>query len=688
MEQIKYLSKVKVDTAATTSYAINDATTTIEEKGNAQKLTEEFIINFRNARAVRAQYESKWNEMNLYLWNRKKETIETSKGQKPTETSQNFLFPIYQYKLAEICANNLITFNVSPARLPMGKIQKLKQEALSELSDLADSEDELAQIEEEITQTVYMQYVQEVEEFNGLIKQLWKRAVSQDLLKRVFTDGLTTGTSFIELVYNADQDSEAVSAVHTPIYDCFLEPGNINFQSSRYFIVSQKTNLLELKSNPLVRDNITPDVEKAIRNSVTSWQKDSISRENDVTGWSGVEQIPYHRYYKKYIKDGKVKVGLYHFVGDGERPILIYAQNDIGIDDYPFAPLFFNKRTDELYGKSFMDFLLPTQKMLNKYEAIVKLRLLQSARPHIFLGRNSGIDPKSFSSTRLTPGMVHSTNLENPAMAATVVQLDSIPGDFVNFLDRAIQNLNIIANMNGATTGDQSISGSKSGAVNTQLDRAMLPEKLNTLDVQTFIKEALRVLINWTTQSNNVDRTLIYTRDTDPSEYSVIAYKGTDYIDLSYNLNVDVKIQTATERQQEVQTMMQLWQAGRQYEGMSPVVTEEELVDRLDLSNKNESLIRLQAQKEQNLQTASEQILQVIQTALQQTIQSQQQQQIVQTAAESGQYTDEDLQKMQDQQQQPISHEDLVEVVTDIIKQTQGTVAQNATTQTGGETNE
>jgi dTDP-4-dehydrorhamnose reductase len=121
---------------------------------------------------------------------------------------------------------------------------------------------------------------------------------------------------------------------------------------------------------------------------------------------------------------------------------------------------------------------------------------------------------------------------------------------------------------------------------------------------------------------------------------------------------------------------------------MSPVVTEEELVDRLDLSNKNESLIRLQAQKEQNLQTASEQILQVIQTALQQTIQSQQQQQIVQTAAESGQYTDEDLQKMQDQQQQPISHEDLVEVVTDIIKQTQGTVAQNATTQTGGETNE
>jgi hypothetical protein len=59
MEQIKYLSKVKVDTAATTSYAINDATTTIEEKGNAQKLTEEFIINFRNARAVRAQYESK-----------------------------------------------------------------------------------------------------------------------------------------------------------------------------------------------------------------------------------------------------------------------------------------------------------------------------------------------------------------------------------------------------------------------------------------------------------------------------------------------------------------------------------------------------------------------------------------------------------------------------------------------------
>lgn len=678
-------TQANIPSNAVDSYAIQDETIENAQNdkiNNVEKMVNEFMINFRNSRNARYSYERKWQDVYRFLWGEGLEFLRgkndkgvNSVGVKdagmPTDTSQNYLWSIFTYKLAELCANDTMEVSIEPNAIPQGEYLKQVEETTAELEKLGLDEEELASMIEDVTQQMFSMYMQSTLSFNEIIQQNWKNMVTDELFKKVFMDGLTFGSSFLELAYNPNRDGVDIEAIHIPLQDCFLEPGVRQFQNSRYFITSQFTDLITLKSTEIIKKNWSKELEAAIISSAVS-QNNTQHLSTEHTSHSrvvGNEQIQYHRYFKKYIdSSGKIKIGCYGFVGNVDEPILVYAINDIEYNRFPFAPLFFNKRTDALYGKSILDFLLPTQKLINKYEAIVKLRLIQSARPHVFLARGSGIDPKNFSSTRLTPGVVHITNKDNPKEAIYIAQLDSIPGDFTNFLDRAQQNLRDISNMSEAYMGQNKISGAGTGAAETQNARATLPDHLTALDVKAFIRDAVEIMIQIITIKQSDAKSLVV-RETNPNSvetFSLLQYTGTDFSNLSFNLNVNIKILSASEKQQLAQAMMQMYQLSVQFPGLQQIVTEEELVKVMDWPTAQQALLRLQAERSKQKYEIAQQIVSSIGENIAMALQAQQAQIEAQQAMMDG-VDEQEANDYAQNQPQPLDAEQMVEMVVQLM---------------------
>lgn len=685
--KVMFSSKVKISQEEVDSVL---APEDVKDKyAPATLLISEFSKNFQAAKQERASYEENWREVDKYVWSDTYEIKRDKKGnvKKVGETSQNLLWPIYQYKLAELHNQNDMKVNIEPSSMPQGEFLRAIDEAKEEMGIYIvqgvksgmiapeEMEQKLDQAFEEIELTAYTSYIDSVQNFGEIMNNVVKESVSPELLKRIFSDALIAGTSFGECKHMSDTKGVSVKTTHIPVWNVYLDPNAPSFEHSKFIVVKSITTLDELLSDASLKDYLDPNIVNELRNQTTRVRdtfgavKTSGSNQVDTT-------LDFYKYYKKYTKkNGKVAYAIYYFVGnDATNPILIYAHKETEIKRFPIVPLFLNKRTNALYGKSMLDFLLPTQKLINKLEAIVKMRAMLSAKPQVFLARNSGIDPNAFSSSTLQPGVVHQTTVDRPGEAVHIQQLDAIPGDFINFINNAKENLNQIGNMSDASKGQNSVSGAGTGAANQTLERALIPEKLNTLDIKEFFKNLISVMIEMVTTLDTAQRSLIY-RNTKSSsqDHNILFYTGTDFKDLDYNLNVDIKIMTASERAYEQQKLMELYQLSQQFPGLSPVVTEEELIQSMDLSTAPQALLRLQAAREQDDNELAQQILQFVGQAIQQGMMAQAEQQMAQMDEMDGNMVDPNTMT------QAMQPEEILQVVVDLIQSSKVRKANDAT---------
>lgn len=652
----------------------------LQKEDNAcVSIISEFSKNFESAKNERKRYEENWKEVDKYVWSDTfeiKKNPKTGKIKKIGETSQNLLWPIFTYKLAELHNQNDTNISITPSTMPQGEFLKQIDEAKMEQAKMIidgvrsgfikpeDTEKEIDSAFEEIETMAYTAYIDKIQQFSEITSNVFRESVQPELLKRIFSDALITGTSFAECKHMSNSSGVSVKTTHLPVWNVYLDPNAPSFEHSKFIIVKSITTLDELLADKTLKSYLDANIIENLKTQVQRNKDDFgvIKDSND----SGVDTtLNFYKYYKKYTqKNGSVRYAIYYLVGNDERnPILIYAHKEKDINKFPIVPLFLNKRTNALYGKSMLDFLLPTQKLINKLEAIVKMRAMLSAKPQVFLARNAGIDPHAFSSATLEPGVVHQTNSDTPETAVHIQQLDNIPGDFINFINNAKENLNQIGNMNDAAKGQNAVSGAGTGAVNQTLERALIPEKLNTLDIKEFLKGILVVMIEMITTLDKNQRSIIY-RDTKLANqnHNVLFYTGTDFKDLDYNLNVDIKIMTASEKAYELQKLTELYQLGQQFPGLSPAVTPEELITAMDLSTAPQALLRLQAAREQDDVELAQQILQFVGQAIQQGMMAQAEQQMSQLDQEAGNEVDES------QLTQAINPEEILQVVVDMLK--------------------
>jgi len=270
--------------------------------------------------------------------------------------------------------------------------------------------------------------------------------------------------------------------------------------------------------------------------------------------------VPYYRYYKKYLnKKNEIKISLNYFVGD-TNPYLVQTIEDIGIDSFPFECLFAYKKTNESYGQSILKLLLPAQKMINQQDALVKLTAIQAANPILLLASKAGINIEQITRDGgMTPGQTYQTDLL-PKETLEVVKLNTISQDALGFIQVLKEYMNTMANTTDSTTGNRSISGAGSAAVQQTLQSANLPFKVQEVEIQEYYQGLLNLVVKFLQSKQTEVRQLIYKNKTSSeTQYQAISYNVDDFKGLAQNCKIKIKATSVIDLERERQLILELY---------------------------------------------------------------------------------------------------------------------------------
>lgn len=653
--------KGKLDKELTVEYTIDDYTNSIPENiTNVEKIRNEYISNFQKARQAREHLEKEWKEIDAYLWSDGWKVLKNKSHQRVLKnTNSNVLFQIYSFKYAEL-------------------IQSHTEEGISITSPRV-PEDELdpkGSTQEQLTKLI--EYYGKVEQFQKIVQNYWSVMNIDIHNKDVFFDYFVYGTGCSEMYWEKDDDDCRIT--HIPVSSIYLEPDVTNWRNSRYLVCAQQITLLDLKMKFNLSDNDMKEIAKKLdKNDATYYPSRGFVSDTDKTE---SESIPFVRYYKPYLdKSNNKQVACYYFVGYN-NPILIDADEKIGIETYPFSIVTSYKKSTDVYGQSLFKFLLPKQKELNKLNAIANLRAAQAATPLIIVPENSGVDPRELQMSGAEPGKVITMKGNNKI---DVVKLNEIPSDFLGYAQNVTNEMLASASMNSTTMGQLSVTGASSGAVEANNNNALLPNKIQDSEIENYCIDLVNLLIQFITKKVSNTKNLLDVVNKDTSKkYRIITYNPSEYMTMINNLKVTVKVNTQQELEQQRNVILTLFQMAAQFPDLQGAVNQIDVIKAFDLPNKDEKIAEMLLRSQIDYYQLASQIYQMININDQLIVQQQMAQQAAQGASMEG-VSDEDLNKwMEENVTPPVDPSILITTIAQMLQQSPANALKNETSiQTG-----
>lgn len=647
---------IEINNRILTEYAIGeiDNKTNVEDPLNL--LIVEFTKNKQAAKNYRQFFERHWRIIDAYLWNDPSKIAKKPLKSTIFGSTNNVLFKAFNFKYSNLIANNVSEgISVTPSFIDKNVV---------DISNNAETVEKQNERDIDLTD-----YILKVKQFRDVLKFYWQDLNIDEKNKFIFWDYLVYGTGVAELHWdennkNRHNDGE-LSLFYVPLFSFFLEPGVIEWQDSRYLIIAEEINLLNLQKVHNLTDTQIKEISNKV--GVTNYSisqfinKDLIPNEYN-------KNIPYYRYYKKYLdKDNNIKISLNYFVGDA-NPYLVSSIDDIGIDQFPFEVLFSYKKPTESYGQSLFKFLIPAQRMILQQDAIIQQRALQSANPVIFISTGSNININEIAKDGLQIGKTYAVE-GDPAKAAAVVKLNELPEDLVAYVTLLKNNINEMANINETVTGNRAVSGAGSNAVQQNVMNATMPFKIQQSEIQTYYQRVINLMMKFLISKQNEIRQIIIKNNISADvQYQAISYSIDEYEKLNKNLKITVKASSALDVEKERNLILELWKLTTQYPELQGAVTAIDVIRAFNLPNQEEMIANIQIQNDIDYNEIATQIVQIIQQNDQLAIQAQQQQAVLQSAQMSGEVSNEDIQKALKNVAQPLDPNTLVELVTNLIR--------------------
>lgn len=633
---------------------------------NKEKLTTEFSKMKDYAKSYRTKFEKDWRQIDAYLWNDPSKISNPKLKKSLVGSTMNHLFTVFNFRYSNIITNNVSEgISVIP-----GFVNREILDITTDIEDLDKKEEQNAEL---------VRYILKVNQFRDILKFYWEELNIDQINKYVFWDYLIYGTGIVELYWNEANKNKNndgnLDLYYIPLFSFFLEPGVIEWQDSRYLIVAQEINLLNLQRVHNLSNEEIKTITNNIGNTNNNISKNIIDN-YDLSEYN--KTVPYYRYYKKYLdENNNIKISLNYFVGDS-NPYLVQTISDIGIDQFPFEVVFSYKKPTESYGQSLFKFLLPAQKMIIQQDALIQLRSIQAANPILLLSKDAAINAEKITKEGgMSPGQTYIVN-GKANEALSVATLNEIPQDALAFIQVLKTYMDIMANTTESTTGQRAITGAGSGAVQQNFQNAQMPFKIQESEIQTYYQRLLNLVVKFLqAKQTEIRQLLLKNKTSSEIQYQAISYNIDEFEKLSKNCSISIKASSLIDMEKERQLILELYKWTLQFPELRGAISAIDIIRAFHLPNEDEMIANLQLQTDADYEQIATQIVQFIHQNVEVALQNQQQQAMLQAYVQSGQVNQADAEKLMQNMQQEIPIEQEISIVNGLIRNNPAKILEN-----------
>lgn len=376
----------------------------------------------------------------------------------------------------------------------------------------------------------------------------------------------------------------------------FIDPSARNLKDARYMFVTGRISVEEATE-------LYP--EKAVllkqNNSSTPEERGEVYIDNDyVTEQDDVLQTI--TYYGK--EKGKIKrVDIINNV--------IVKEKVLDRKTFPIAQMRWKKAAQSCYGLSLMDEVLSLQKAITSIESAITNTAMSYAAPSMMVRKGCGVDPKAVAKAAGAPGVVYSVdgNLDNairPVIPPKIQQeILNIKTDFQNQIDKITGNSNQFL-------GDIGTAGNTSSGANIAVERAKIIEIDVLNNIREFIEDITDIVLEYIITVYSGEK-MTYNDGRKPEggfKFTTIELnKEEELKDANYRYYIELDSKTPYSKERQKEVLLELFQLERQYDTPIKSVTVSDIIQNMDLENKDIIISRFNKLNFQDAQTKADTVM-------------------------------------------------------------------------------
>ena len=376
----------------------------------------------------------------------------------------------------------------------------------------------------------------------------------------------------------------------------FIDPSARNLKDARYMFVTGRISVEEATE-------LYP--EKAVllkqNNSSTPEERGEVYIDNDyVTEQDDVLQTI--TYYGK--EKGKIKrVDIINNV--------IVKEKVLDRKTFPIAQMRWKKAAQSCYGLSLMDEVLSLQKAITSIESAITNTAMSYAAPSMMVRKGCGVDPKAVAKAAGAPGVVYSVdgNLDNairPVIPPKIQQeILNIKTDFQNQIDKITGNSNQFL-------GDIGTAGNTSSGANIAVERAKIIEIDVLNNIREFIEDITDIVLEYIITVYSGEK-MTYNDGRKPEggfKFTTIELnKEEELKDANYRYYIELDSKTPYSKERQKEVLLELFQLERQYDTPIKSVTVSDIIQNMDLENKDVIISRFNKLNFQDAQTKADTVM-------------------------------------------------------------------------------
>jgi len=472
--------------------------------------------------------------------------------------------------------------------------------------------------------SVNPQFEEQVLKLQKAYDHVWETENIQRTLRTSLDRGLLQGTSVL-YVYNDDAYvggtyrepydpqnqlySGKICVKRVPIANFYPDPDAYDLDSCKFIEVTEILSLQQVRNNPEFRKYCEEQgTEKKLKelNINSLGQSDSeagtiYTREanplNNGQNIQGDEMVVLHCHWERvYNEQGDWEISCTYYIQDVD--FILLKRTNIQPNVYPFAVYVDEEEENSFWGSSIIMDVFENQKIINKTAQIAAIIGTLHQNPQKIVARESGINASDLAKTGTLPGKVWTTNAD-PQNSIATIQPPDIPRGLFDLEDRLKNDIREIVGVTEAYTGNSVGSLTTSSGVNSLIERATVRDKDKMVQIDKFVEDVsnlivLTILYNW-----KDSRPMMTTAANGQPQYEQFEpFDDWDVDNIEWRVRSDVYAKAPATQVSKRQQADQMMQMQGQFQFNPPIITPEEWVKFQDFDMKEETVRRMEADRQ------------------------------------------------------------------------------------------
>jgi hypothetical protein len=477
------------------------------------------------------------------------------------------------------------------------------------------------------------QYAEQVEKLQKAYDHVWEVEDIPYTIRGIIDRGLLQGTavayvynddSYVGGVYNAPFDPNnqlytgKICVKRIPIANFFPDPDAYELNQCKFIEVTELLSLKQVKNNPEFRkycdDNGTGKKLRALDINLLGISDDEAGtiydrgQNNPLANGQrikGDEMVTLHCHWERvYNEQGVWQINCVYYLPSID--FILLKRENIQPNVYPFALYVDEHEENTIWGSATLMDIFENQKIINKTAQIAAIIGTLHQNPQKVVARESGINAADLAKTGTLPGKVWTTN-SDPRNSIVKLDPPDIPRGLFELEDRLKADMKDMSGLNEAYMGNSVGSLTTSTGVNSLIERATVRDKDKMLQIDRFVEQlsnlvALIILYKW-----KDERPIATTMENGMQNFETFQPFDDWTIDnMEWRVRSDVYAKAPVTQASKRQQADQMMQMQGQFQYNPPIITPEEWIQQQDFDNKEETLRRMQEDRQKMEQQQSQ----------------------------------------------------------------------------------